>query len=241
MKTLNGYRRFFTPTEQMPLGNTVLLVTDANALNRHLMMVSQEFNALLSIERPLVRVSTKSEEIKKLYGSTVLAKYPDDGMTMLLARELLNAGLGYVGYEECDADTEADFLVDFDIPVEPQKDSTLFINQDSKFFVSGERIIFPTSIEGHKDMLSIAHDLAAVSMDGKIIIDSQSVFEDMMTSRVNVLENDRYQSGHSNETRFEQWEASMYSILAEHDALDQKAVGIHFDNSLYFLYYLVSI
>lgn len=237
MKTLNGYRRFFIPTVDMPLGKTVLLMTDAKALNSHLMMVSQEFNALLSIERPLVRVSTKSEELKTLYGSTVLAKYPDDGMTMLLARELVNADVGYVAYEECDADANADFLVDFDIPIEPQKDSTLFINQDSKFFISGERVIFPATLKAPKELITVAHDLAAVCVDEEILIDTMGSFESMMTSRVNVLDSDRYQSGHSNEKRFEQWEASMTSILAEHDVLDKKAIGIHFDTSLYFLYY----
>lgn len=237
VKTLNGYRKFFLPTVETPLQKSILMINDANTLNRHLMMVSQEFNALLSIERPLVRVSTKSDLLKGLYGSTVLAKYPDDGMSMLLAKELLNLGLEYVAYIECDADTSCDFLVDFDIPVAPQKDSTIFINQDSKFFISGERVIYPAAIEVQKDMISVAHDLVAVNVDKRVLIDSVDSFDAVMTSQVNVLQDESYQSGHSNEKRFEQWEASMTSILAEHGALGEKAVGIHFDTSLYFLYY----
>ena len=237
MKTPNGYRKFFKPQPHMKLAESILLITDANALNTHMMMVTQEFNALLSIERPIVRISTKSDEMKALYGSTALVKYPDDGMTMLLARELMIAGLGYVSYEEADAGTEADFLVDFDLPVEPQKDSKLFINQDMKFFISGERVIFPAVSQPARDVVSVAHDLAAVPMDNVMLMDTAERFESMQTSRINVLESDGFHSGHSNEKRFEQWKGSMLSVLAEHHVLGEKSIGIHFDSALYFLYY----
>ena len=237
MKTPNGYRKFFKPTADMPLQESILLVADVKGLNEHLMMVTQEFNALLSIERPIVRVSTKSDEMKTLYGSTALVKYPDDGMTMLLARELMNAGVSYISYEECDSDTKADFLVDFDIPIEPQRDSKLFINQDTKFFISGERVVFPAVVETSKDVVSVAHDLAGVRVDDTMIIDSMERFDSMQTSSVNVLEDEDFQSEHHNEKRFPQWKGSMFSVLAEHDVLGQKAIGIHFGSSLYFLYY----
>ena len=237
MKTPNGYRRFFKPESGMKLAESILLINDTNVLNIHMMMVTQEFNALLSIERPIVRISTKSDEMKALYGSTALVKYPDDGMTMLLARELMTAGLGYVSYEEADTKTQANFLVDFDLPVEPQKDSKLFINQDMRFFISGERVIFPAVTERTRDVVSVAHDLAAVRMDDVMLIDTAERFESMQTSRVNVLEEEDFQSRHSNERRFEQWKGSMLSVLAEHDVLGQKSIGIHFDASLYFLYY----
>jgi len=237
MKTLNGYRRFFKPQPGMPLQESILLMADAKALNEHMMMVTQEFNALLSIERPIVRISTKSDEMKGLYGSTALVKYPDDGMTMLLARELINAGLAYVAYEVCDGETAADFLVDFNIPIEPQKDSKLFINQDTKFFISGERVIFPTVVDTRRDVVAIAHDLAAVRVNDAMLIDATDRFESIETGRVNVLEGEAFESGHSREKRFEQWKGSMLSVLAEHHALNQKAIGVHFDNSLYFLYY----
>ena len=237
MKTPNGYRKFFKPEPQMKLAETILLITDANALNTHMMMVTQEFNALLSIERPIVRISTKSDEMKALYGSTALVKYPDDGMTMLLARELLNAGMGYIAYEMADAQSDADFLVDFDLPVEAQIDSKLFINQDMKFFISGERVVFPAVVETVKEVVSVAHDLAAVRMDDVMLIDTAERFESMQTQRVNLLESEAFCSGHSNEVRFEQWKGSMLSVLAEHHVLGEKSIGIHFDDALYFLYY----
>ncbi|HFS85387.1 MAG TPA: hypothetical protein ENK72_02085, partial [Epsilonproteobacteria bacterium] len=226
IKTVNGYRKFFQPTQEMSLQHTTLMVTEAPALNRHMMMITQEFNALLSIERPLVRVATKSDEMKALYGTTVLVKYPDDGMSMLLARELLNIGLEYVAYEVAEESTPADFLVDFDLPVEPQRDATLFINQDDKFFISGERIIFPSTVDGAKDVVSIAHNLATVTVDDTLISDSRDRFHDVKTSRINVLESEPFESSHSQVHRFRQWEASMLSVLADHHALNEKAIGV---------------
>ena len=237
MKTPNGYRKFYIPQTGMKLAESILLITDAKVLNTHMMMVTQEFNALLSIERPIVRISTKSDEMKALFGSTALTKYPDDGMTMLLARELMNAGLSYIVYEETDEKADADFLVDFDLPVTFQKDSKLFINQDMKFYISGERVIFPAVAEVCKDVVSIAHDLAAVPMEGQMLIDSMERFETMQTGCVNVLEGEAFESGHSNEKRFEPWKGAMLSVLAEHGKIGHKAIGIHFDSALYFLYY----
>ncbi len=236
VKTLNGYRKFFKPTAKNAK-ESILLMTSANGLNNHLMMVSQEFNALLSIERPILRVSTKSDELKALYGSSSLVKYPDEGMTILLARELLNLGLEYVAYEEVDALAEADFLVDFDIPISFQKDTRLFINQDTKFFISGERIIFPLEIEQTFPSVSLAHELMAINVEGETIIDNMERFDTITGSGVNILESEEFESGHSNERTFEQWKGSMLSVLAEHQHIGQKAIGIHFDTSLYFLYY----
>ncbi|HIP18846.1 MAG TPA: hypothetical protein EYG78_05860 [Sulfurovum sp.] len=237
MQTSNGYRKFFLPKEGRSLQETVLLMTDVKGMNEHLMMITQEFNSLLSIERPILRISTKSDEMKILYGATALVKYPDDGITMLLAREMINKGSTYICYEECDADTEADYLVDFDIPIEAQKDSRLFINQDMKFFISGERVVYPAVVETHRDVLAVAHDLAALRVEDSMFIDTLEKFDSIETERVNVLESEDFHSEHSNEKRFPQWKGSMLSVLAEHHVLQQKAIGVHFDASLYFLYY----
>jgi len=237
MKTLNGYRKFYAPSADVVSSETMVLMNDANALNKHMMMVTQEFNALLSIERPIVRVSTKSDEMKAYFGSTALLKYPDDGMTMLLARECMNAGLSYLFFEEASSQSEADFLVDFDIPIQTQKDTKIFINQDRHFFITGERIVYPAKVATYKEVVSVAHGLAGVQQGDGILIDTLSRFSTMDTPQVNVLQGEPFQSGHSNERHFEGYQSAMLSILAEHQQLQKKAVGIHFDSSLYFLYY----
>ena len=235
-KTLNGYRKFFKPTPNNS-ENSILLMTSANRLNNHLMMVTQEFNSLLSIERPVLRVSTKSEELKELYGSSTFVKYPDDGLTILLAKELLNLGLEYVSYIECDSQTQADFLVDFDIPITPQKDTKLFINQDTKFFISGERIVFPMALKEKFSSVSLANGLMAVGVEEGTLIDSMEKFKSIKGSGINILDSEEFESEHPNEKRFESWKGSMLSVLAEYNYIGEKAIGVHFDNSLYFLYY----
>jgi len=268
MKTMHGYRKFFYPNRDLdaiknlkfsttklemglakPLYNfdksakgkvglSTLLMVSAPGFNKHLMLVEQEFNALLSIERPLLRVATKSDEIKRLYGSSVLVKYPDDGMTMLLAAEAVKHGLEYVSYIECESDEEADFLVDFDMPINKQKDTKLFINQDTKLFISGERIVYPAIVQNEKNRVSVAHDLACVKVDGISIIDSFEVFEPATTAEIFVLDTEEgFESGHPNEKLFSQYKASMLSVLAEHHKVGQKAIGVHFDGTLNFLYY----
>jgi hypothetical protein len=236
MKTLHGYRKFYKPTSDTPLHKAILLICDVNSLNKHLMMVPQEFNALLSIERPLIRIATKSDEVKTLFGSSIWTKYPDDGMSMLLAKELLNAGLEYIVYEECDEESEADFLVDFDLPITPQKDFKLFINQDTKLLIEGERSIFPQLVhDGKAGRVSIALELACVDTDEGKIIDKVDHFAKIPAREVLVAEGEKVAL--ENAATFEVAKASVLSVLAEHQKLDDIAIGVHFDERLHFLYY----
>ena len=237
MQTTHGYRKFFIPKPDDALKNSILMVTEVSALNRHLMMVPQEFNALLSIERPLVRVATKSDDMKALYGSSTWTKYPDDGMSMLLAKELINAGVEYISYRECDEDEEGDFLIDFDIPIKPQEDFRLFINQDRKLLQSGSRSIFPAILPNDKNRVSIADGKASVMVDGKRIIDDIDRFSQILTSEVYLLEDEEISLSMENQKRFPSFKASMLSVLAEHDKLSESAIGVHFDDRLHFLYY----
>ena len=267
MKTAHGYRKFFNPNRDLDAVKKIsfsatvsdgslnknpyafseaskqnvelstLLMASAGGINTHLMLVEQEFNALLSIERPLLRVATKSDEIKALYGSSALVKYPDDGMTMLLAREILNAGLEYIAYVECNGSEEADFLVDFDLPISSQKDTKLFVNQDDKLFVSGERIIFPTTAKNENSIVALAHNLLAVEVEGETIIDAMEKFDSIKGQGVNILETEEFESGHANEQKVPQYKASMMSVLAEYGKVGEKAIGVHFDGNLNFLYY----
>ncbi|NOZ90386.1 MAG: hypothetical protein GXO60_03765 [Epsilonproteobacteria bacterium] len=240
VKTLNGYRKFFKASfgaKASDSNYSILLMTSANSLNTHLMMVTQEFNSLLSIERPILRVSTKSDELKEIYGSSTLVKYPDDGITILLAKELLNLGLEYISYIECDEKEEADFLVDFDIPITPQKDAKLFINQDTKFFINAQRVVFPLVLGKRFDVVSIANNLSAVGVEDVTVIDDMDRFEEIKTKRVNILEEEDYDSGHSSPKLFKNYQGSMLSVLSEYNKVGQKSVGVHFDTSLYFLYY----
>lgn len=236
MKTLHGYRKFYKPDTDLPLHGAVLFIADVHALNSHLMMVVQEFNTLLSIERPLLRIATKSDEMKKLFGSSVWTKYADDGMSMLLAKELIAAGMEYVVYEACDADTEGDFLIDFDLPVTQQRDFSLFINQDTKLLVEGERSIFPQLLQGTKrGRVAIAAGLASVDTEIGKVIDRTDYFKKIPAKEVLIAEGEKIDI--EGARRFEIAKAAMLSVLAEHAKLHTGAIGVHFDERLHFLYY----
>ncbi len=237
MQTTHGYRKFFLPNEGDDLGNTILMVTEVDALNKHLMMVPQEFNALLSIERPLVRVATKSDEMKARYGSSTWTKYPDEGMSMLLAKELINAGVAYISYIACESDMQADFVIDFDIPIEVQEDFKLFINQDMTLLQSGERTIFPALLPNDKNRVVVTDGKASVMVEGRRIIDAIGRFSQIMTSEVYLREGEDISLSLENKKYFEGFKASMLSVLAEHDKLGESAIGVHFDERLHFLYY----
>ncbi len=237
IKTTHGYRKFFIPKESMSLKESILMITQASALNRHLMMVTEEFNSLLSIERPLVRVATKSDELKSLYGSSTWVKYPDDGMSMLLAKELIGCGIEYLSYEECDEDEEADFLIDFDIPIKTQEDFKLFISQDTKLLQSGERTIFPAILPNDKNRVTIADGRASAKVEDRRVIDSIDRFSQILTDEVYIKEGEDLSLTIENQKTFPAFKASMLSVLAEHDKLDRSAVGVHFDSRLHFLYY----
>jgi hypothetical protein len=237
MQTTHGYRKFFVPKAGDDLKQSILMVTEVSALNQHLMMVTQEFNALLSIERPIVRVATKSDEMKALYGSSTWTKYPDDGMSMLLAKELLNAGVSYLSYVECDENMEADFLVDFDIPIKTQEDFRLFINQDTKLIQSGTRSIFPTLLPNDKNRIILANGKVSTSVEGVRIVDETDRFSKIMTSQAYILEGEGVSLSLEDIKKFSGFKASMLSVLAEHDVLDKSAIGVHFDSRLHFLYY----
>ena len=237
VKTLNGYRKFFAPKVGDNLENSILLFCDSKSLNSKLMLIPQEFNSLLSIERPILRISTKSDDLKELFGSSAYVKYPDDGITILLAREVLNLGYKYICYQEVDENESADFLIDFDLPIEPQKDTKLFINQDKTLFVSGERVVYPMVAKNPKKALTIANGLVASLVNDTTIIDSMERFESADVREVRILEDEPIETGHRRERRFKLREASMLSVLKEHNLLGEKAVGVHFDSNLYFLYY----
>jgi hypothetical protein len=233
-QTTFGYRKFFKPTKESDLKDTILLLANASKLNTHLMMVPQEFNALLSIERPLLRVATKSKELKELYGSTAWCKYPDDGLSMLLAKEIINTGLDFIAYRECDEHEDADLKVSFDIPIESQKDMRLFINQDTKLIIDGERSIFPQRVvDAKRGRVVFANDLVMVDE----VIDKMNFFEKLPANEVLIKKGEPLDIAVENKREFEGFKASMLSVLKEHDRLDEKAVGVHFDDRLHFLYY----
>jgi hypothetical protein len=88
-------------------------------------------------------------------------------------------------------------------------------------------------VKNPKNRVTIANNLACVGD----IIDNIELFDSVETKEIYILEGDDFESNHSNQKHFEGYKASMLSVLAEHHKIGQKAIGVHFDGTLNFLYY----
>ncbi len=235
MKTSMGYRLFYK-TEEMHF-HSVLMMINATKITDHLSLITEEFNALLSIERPVLDVTLKNEALKAhLDANTVYAKYPDDGFSILLAAELQKLGVDFVAYEETDENCDADILMDYDLEVNSQSDLRLFLNKDVQFIAEGERVAFPSKALVAKNILSVAHGLVGVESGKKMLFDKMEHFESVNVLKANVLEgvDEQY---HSHQVSIAQDEASFMSVIAEHQLSGKKCVGAYFDEEPSFLYY----
>ncbi|WP_345976944.1 hypothetical protein [Sulfurimonas sp. HSL3-7] len=234
VKTTMGYRLFYT-IDQVH-NDSILMMIKAENITNHLSLIEAEFNALLSIERPILHVAVKDKTLKEKLGNTIDVKYPDDGFSILLAKELQRLGEDFVAYEAADVDTKADILMDYDLEVAAQEDLRLFINKDSMFFAEGERVSFPSKLAPSVNTLSVAHGLVGIVDDDVMLFDKMEHFDSVEVERSVVLHGDGRQ-WHSNQREMEQDEASFMSVIAEHHRFGTKCIGVHFDEEPSFLYY----
>ena len=235
IKTTFGYRVFYKADKFN--NDSILLMINASKITDHLSLITEEYQALLSIERPLLNVTIKNEELKKVVGAnTSYVKYPDDGFCILLGVELQKLGTDYIAYEECDNMCEADMLMDYDLEVKPQSDMRVFLNKDDLFIAEGERVSFPSHNFEAKSLVTIAHDYVALPQGKKILFDTMKNFNSISVNSANVLEGieDKY---HSKQKTFLQDESSFISVIAEHNMFHEKCVGVYFDEVASFLYY----
>jgi hydrogenase maturation factor HypF (carbamoyltransferase family) len=235
IKTTFGYRAFYK-AEKLN-SDSILFMINASKITDHLSLITEEYQALLSIERPILNVTVKNEELKKLLGvNTSYVKYPDEGFSILLGAQLQKLGIDYIAYEDCDENYEADMIMDYDLEVRPQSDMRLFLNKDDFFIAEGERVSFPSHSFEEKPLVSVADEYVAIPEKGKMLFDSMENFESISVNRANVLEGIKEQF-HKNQKTFLQDEASFISVIAEHDAFDKRCVGAYFDEEPSFLYY----
>lgn len=235
MKTTMGYRRFYL-AEKLEQGSVLMLV-NAMKITDFCFLINDEFNALLSIERPILHVALKDETMRSMFGSTVDIKYPDEGFTILLAKELTLLGLDTIAYEALEYPCEADFIMDFDLNVQYQNDMHLFINKDIRFIASGERVSFPARLPYGTDTLSIAHGLVGIRDEKGVLFDQMGRFESASTFKVNQLESETPAVESANFHPIAEDEASFMSVIAEHNRFGTKVVGAYFQGEPSFLYY----
>jgi hydrogenase maturation protein HypF len=235
MKTTMGYRRFHR-SEGLE-EDSVLMVTNAMKITEFCSLINDEFNALISIERPILHVALKDETLRSTFGTSIDVKYPDEGFSILLAKELSLLGLDYILYEALESSCEADFVMDFDLEINTQSDMHLFINKDIKFIASGERVTFPSRLPYGRDTLSIAHSLVGIKDKNGVLFDQMGRFGSASTLKVNQLETETPAVESANFHPISADEASFMSVIAEHNKFGTKVVGAYFEGEPSFLYY----
>ena len=235
MKTTMGYRLFYRAEKMHDA--SLLMMINATKITDHLSLITEEFNALLSIERPILHVTLKNEMLKENLGrNTAYVKYPDDGFSILLGAELQKLGIDFIAYEDVDATCDADILMDYDLEVSGQKDMRVFLNKDVSFIAEGDRVSFPSQNLQKKDVLSIADEYIGFAKKDHMFFDKMEHFESLHVEKVNVVEGTE-EIYHTNQHIFMRDEASFMSVIAEHNVFGQKCVGAYFDEEPSFLYY----
>jgi len=235
MKTTMGHR-LFCRVDKLEQGS-VLMLTNAMKITDYCSLIQDEFNALLSIERPILHVALKDETLRSTFGSTIDVKYPDEGFSILLGKELTLLGLDFIVYKALETPCDADFVMDFDLNIQHQSDMRLFINKDVKFITSGERVSFPSRLAFGIDTLSIAHGLVGIKDDNGILFDQMERFTSASTLKVIQLETETPSVQSNNFHTMAEDEASFMSVIAEHNKFGTKVVGAYFQGEPSFLYY----
>jgi hydrogenase maturation factor HypF (carbamoyltransferase family) len=235
IKTTFGYRVFYKAEAWHK--ESILLMINASKITDNLALITEEFQALLSIERPVMHTTLKNEKLKEIVGAnTSYVKYPDEGFTILLATELQKLGIEYICYEDVNEDCEADILMDYDLVVNAQSDMRFFLNKDTHFIGEGERVSFPSHNLKAKNVVSIAGELAAIPVGEEMFFDRMEHFDTVEVMGANVLEGDS-EKYHDNQKYFSEDEGSFMSVIAEHNLFGKKCVGAYFDEEPSFLYY----
>ncbi len=235
VKTTMGYRLFYRSDNLTK--ESVLMLVNAAKITDYCSLINDEFNALLSIERPILHVALKDQNLIDTLGSTIDVKYPDEGFSILLAKELTLLGLDYIAYEALEEPCVADFIMEYDLNINHQSDIHLFINKEIRFITAGERVSFPSRLAYGTDTLSIAHGLVGIKDAKGVLFDQMGRFESASTLKVNQLESETSAVKSTNFHTMAEDEASFMSVIAEHNKFGTKVVGAYFQGEPSFLYY----
>ena len=235
MKSTLGYRCFYLgDTSQR---NSTIMAFDASKITQMFALIESEFYALLSIERPVLHVALKDDTLKTTLGFSRDVKYPDDGFNILLCKELERLGYAYIFYDESDAQTPADYVIDFDIPINTQKELRLFIDKERKVMVEGERVVFPSTMPYTTDTISIAGAMAGIKEGSVMRFDAMERFEHAYGTKVMVLEGEHVAFAHGNIQEMAADAASFMAVIAEHQKFGEKILGVCFEDESSLLYY----
>jgi len=232
VKSMMGYRLLSKVPSKVGMN---LLVTDSSAITAMFSLIKAEYHALLSIERPVLHVAIKDVALQEeCRAKSINVKCPDDGFMLLLAAQSQALGLTHLFYAPCNAQSDADLVLDFDLPIHSEPDCHLLIHKEYQLLHHGTRGLLPLSISRHSNIASVANALVGVPFEGQLLIDSMEHITHTDATGVNVLESET-QRYHSNQKIFSLTHAMSLSAIHEHGV--NEAITLCFEARIHFFYY----
>ncbi|ACO04141.1 MAG TPA: hypothetical protein DEP48_05285 [Persephonella sp.] len=253
VKTANGYKvigtiheenikkiREIEKTGRKPV---TVLITDISKLDDIAYVNDTQIKALSSQERPVVKLQAKDAFLERdLVSQTgfVNFKLVDDPVLSFIAFFLKERGIPYIFIHDISEDNldKINDGLDHDVPiVNIQKDTEVFTVGDRILIKEGEKGILPAVLKGKPVYnISVAGDYVAVPVeDGEYLIDRKDKVLPIIDGFLSKADEVRLLDGryevinipYNNIRDFKDYEGALYSVVAEHNLLDQPFVGIY--------------
>ncbi|MBK3332944.1 hypothetical protein GWK41_07670 [Persephonella atlantica] len=223
-----------------------VLFTGVKDLDRYLILSDLEMKALLSQEKPVLKVKPSDDFKEKSLLSDfefIKVKLPDDPVLALLSFHLKNAGIDYILIENLTDDSSiTDFELNADLPVINVQEETEVIVMDRHIIIEkGEKGLLPNIIKSKPTgNLSVAGDYAALDLgNGEYLIDRKEKLLSQLSSFVDSINQLSVLAGetvyvdvpYKEKKEFYSYQGAILSVMAEHRILEEPAVGLYFSHN----------
>ncbi|KIM12760.1 MAG: hypothetical protein KU37_02475 [Sulfuricurvum sp. PC08-66] len=226
-KTTFGLRRFaaVTPTSEH------IMATSIAKLSTLAPLIESEIQALLSIERPFLRVKLHDQ------ARIVKLKAPDEGFSIALCAKLAALGIESIAIEACEGTRSGEKVLDFASEVSAQEELLVMVRQNEVRIVEGERALFPRRLSHVSHTLGIASHLVAVPHEREVAIDRMERFDQAHAAKVVAIEGETLLFEATNVVRISPSVAASMSLIVEHRLFGSKAVCVTLDDMPIFGYF----
>ncbi len=223
-----------------------VLFTGVKDLDRYLILSDLEMKALLSQEKPVLKVKPSDDFKEKSLLSDfefIKVKLPDDPVLALLSFHLKNIGIDYILIENLTDDSSiTDFELNADLPVINVQEETEVIVMDRHIIIEkGEKGLLPNIIKSKPTgNLSAAGDYAALDLgNGEYLIDRKEKLLSQLSSFVDGINQLSVLAGetvyvdvpYKEKKEFYSYQGAILSVMAEHRILEEPAVGLYFSHN----------
>ncbi len=223
-----------------------VLFTGVKDLDRYLILSDLEMKALLSQEKPVLKIKPSDDFKEKSLLSDfefIKVKLPDDPVLALLSFHLKSAGVDYILIENLTDDNSiTDFELNADLPVVNLQKETEAIVMDRHIIIEkGEKGLLPNIIKSKPTgNLSVAGDYAALDLgNGEYLIDKKEKLLSQLSNFVDGINQLSVLAGetvyvdvpYKEKKEFYSYQGAILSVMAEHRILEEPAVGLYFSHN----------